>query len=105
MDVSLRDAIAHGLLGCEQIAPGLLGSCPQCQRDHGLPPRQFHAMAVSGELVCEPHHSGHPCECCGTLTPGKRYVAHGTWEDGEQYHFGVCEPCGLYLEKEAVAAA
>lgn len=79
------------------LSAGLCPTCPDCQRDHGMTPRAFHAAYENGEVPDEGSFSWRSCECCGSTFGGDRYAAHYLDDDGKIGHVEVCVDCLMFL--------
>jgi hypothetical protein len=90
-------AVEAGCEGLEAVSGGLCPTCPECQRDFDMEPREFFAAYEAGKVADEGGFSWHACECCGSHLGGNRYAAHGLDADGELVHFSICADCLCYL--------
>jgi len=82
------------------ISPGLSPSCPECQNDYSMSPREFYAKYEAGKVADEGSFSWSSCDSCGSHLGGMRYAAHAArrGDDGkfEIQHISICVDCLMY---------
>ena len=86
------------------VSPGLLGSCEECQRNHGCydSARKFYNdVHIEQTIEDEGSLSHYECELCGSKLYGDRFAAHaqkqtspGKWDTT---HLDVCSDCLMAL--------
>jgi len=72
---------------------GICPTCPKCQEDHGMEPREFFAKYEKGDVCDEGSFSWSDCEWCGSGYGGDRYAAHSVDENNKIVHWEVCSDC------------
>ncbi len=94
-----REENANSDTTIEAVSIGLCGTCPTCQSDYGMEPREFYSTLENGQIFSEGSFSWSSCDLCGSHYGGDREPIHAIDKETQHLlHYGeACIDCIMAL--------